>query len=146
MMRVVAGNPPLVARDKREDNTRDREQMRRITLTMMIILLLVLPNDNLQDHMTLNWSHMTNQLDHVVRSQQEIDLIKRKRRPDSVTTSQIPTRSLMVSILLSYDVCTYYNVLVNIIIPPSILYVSCDPNIVSHVIYGHSYMSSSNNL
>ena len=74
MMRVVAGNPPLVVRDKIEDNTRDREQMRRITLTMMIILLLVLPNDNLQSHM--NWSQMTNQLDHVVRSQQEVDLIK----------------------------------------------------------------------
>ena len=55
-------------------------------------------------------------------------------------------QSTRVSILLSYDICTYYNVLVNIIIPPSILYVSCDPNIVSHVIYGHSYMSSSNNL
>ena len=71
---------------------------------------------------------------------------KRKRRPDSVTTSQIPTRSPIVSILMSYDICTYYNVLVNIIIPPSILYMSCDPNIVSHVIYGHSYVSSSNNL
>ena len=46
----------------------------------------------------------------------------RKRRPDSVTTSQIPTRSLIVSILLSYDICTDYNVLVNIIIPPNILY------------------------
>ena len=70
---------------------------------------------------------------------------KRKRRPDSVTTSQLPTRSPIVSILF-YDICTYYNVLVNIIIPPSILYVSCEPNIVSYVIYGHSYMSTSNNL
>ena len=45
---------------------------------MVIILLLVLPNNNLQGHMTLNWNLMTNQLDHVVKSQQEIDLIKER--------------------------------------------------------------------
>ena len=33
---------------------------------------------------------------------------KRKRRPDSVTTSQIPIISLVVSILLCYDICTDY--------------------------------------
>ena len=61
-----------------------------------------------------------------------ISITKRQPSMSHDIELELHDQSTIVSILLSYDICTYYNVLVNIIIPPSILYVSCDPNIVSH--------------